>query len=246
MDSEWLWALIAIVAGMVLGSIAARLGRGLMGREKNPDVLQQNASALASMIFSVFLVIGLVTALGIIKPDALDQITDDAVSYLPRVLSAGIVVIIGNVLGTLAASATASAIGRAAGKAGEQIPMIIRFAILGFAAILASSQLGIDTTIINIAVAALLFSIGLSLAMLVGFGGQPVAHEIAAGRALRRILQPGDDIRSEGLAGTIQTVHSTAVEVEMDGESVLIPNSEIFNGRMAVTRRLEEEDQPLH
>jgi len=241
MNSEWLWALIAIVASMVLGSIIARVARGLMSRERNPEALQANASALASMVFSMFLVVGLVTALGITKPDALDQITNDAVSYLPRVLSAGIVVIVGNVLGTVAESAVAGAIGRQSSM-GQKIPSVVRFVILAFAVILASSQLGIDTTIVNIAVASVLFSLGLGMALIIGLGGRGVAEEIAAGRALRRVIGPGDELRSDDLTGTVLTVHSTAVEFEVAGESLLVPNSDIMSRTMGVTRTIEASE----
>jgi len=188
------------------------------------------------MAFSLCLVIGLMAALGIVKATALDKIIDDLVSYLPRAISAGIVLILGNIAGTLAGTAAAQAFGRAAGKAAGSVPRMVKSVIMGFAAILAAAQLGVDTTVVNIAVAALLFSLGLAAALLIGFGGRTVSSEIAAGRALRRVVAPGDMVRTDVLHGRVLTVHSTAIEMEVDGESMLIPNSEVLDSTLAISR----------
>lgn len=241
--NSWLLALIAIGASVVVGSILARTVRGVMASESRPTAMQQNAGAIGSIVFSLALVIGLIVALGFVKPDALDKITDDAVAYLPKALSAGIVVIMGNILATIASTAVAQAVSRSGASAVRTIPSIVKAAIVGFTVILAASQLGIDTTTINIAVAALLSSIGLALALLVGFGGRSVSREIAAGRALRRLIEPGDEIITPGFSGMVVTVHSTAVEVDIDGESMLHPNSDIFGSSISINRTIRPESE---
>lgn len=234
--NDWLLAVLAIVVAVVVGLFVSRIIRGVLGKETRPELMQQNAAAIGSIVFSLLLVVGLITALGFVKPAALDKITDDAVAYLPKALSAGIVVILGNILATIASTAALQAVARSGERAAQTIPTVVKAAIMGFTVILAASQLGIDTTTLNIAVAALLFSIGLSLAMLVGLGGRQVSGEIAAGRALRRMLEPGDEINSDALDGTVITVHSTAVEVETSDGSILVPNSQIVGSTMSITR----------
>lgn len=242
MDSNWIAAAIAIVAGVVLGSLASRFARRFSMKPNRPDALQQSASAIGSMAFSVMLVIGLMVALAIVRVEALDQITSDLVSYIPRIISAGIVLILGNLAGTLAGTAVAQAMGRAAGKAAGQVPSVVKGVILAFSVILASSQLGIDVTIVYIAVAALLFSLGLAASLLIGYGGRTVSAEIAAGRALKRVLAPGDAIRADDMNGVILTVHSTAVEMEVNGESLLVPNSELMDSTLSIQRAEPPED----
>lgn len=239
--NDWLGAIIAIAAAIVIGSVVSRVARGALGRDSNPEAVRQNAGAIASIIFSVILVIGLIVALGLVRPEALDQITDDAVAYLPRALAAGVVVIVGNILATIAAQAAAQAVARSGARAAHTIPAVIRGAIVGFALILAASQLGVDTTVINIAVSAMLFSVGLAMALLVGLGGHTVSSQIAAGRALRRMLEPGDiiDVRGDtALNGTVLTVHSTAVEIDVDGASMLVPNADLLEQHLTVTRSM--------
>jgi len=234
---NWVWAVLAIVGSMVVASLLARIVRAQLGGDSRPETMRQNASAIGSVVFSAILVVGLIVALGIVKPESLDKITDDAVAYLPRALSAGIVLIVGNILATIASTAVLRMVAQAGPAVARAIPNLVKWGILGFAVILAASQLGIDTTTINIAVAALLFSLGFSMTMLVGLGGQAVSREIAAGRAMRRVLEPGDQVMADAMTGTVITVHSTATEIaDGSGETMLYPNSVLLGSTLSVLR----------
>jgi small-conductance mechanosensitive channel len=235
--ADWIAALIAAFGGLLIGAIAARLVRMLLGRPNRPALLRQASGPLASLVFSVLLVAGLVTALGFVNDQALDDIPNDLVDYLPDALSALIVIIVGNIIATIAATTVEGALSRSSGRAREQLPRVVRIVVLSFAIILAAAQLGVDTTVINIAVAALLFSIGLGAALMIGFGSRPVAEEVAAGRALRRFLKPGDHIIVEGAAGEVLVIQSVGVEIRTtDGATVLVPNSQLLGTKLQIER----------
>ena len=120
------------------------------------------------------------------------------------------------------------------GRAGEKIPTVVKGVITAFAAILAASQLGIDTTVINIVVAGGIFGLALAFSLVVGMGSRPVATEIASGRAVRRMIAPGDLVRTPELSGTVVTLHPTAAELEIDGEFQLVPYTEL-HGPLTIT-----------
>lgn len=125
---------------------------------------------------------------------------------------------------------------RVPGSAARNIPNIARISILAFGGILAAAQLGVDTTIINIAVAALLFSIGLGAALMVGLGSRAVAGEVAAGRAVRRLLEPGDHVHVGGISGDVITIQSVALEVATEDGTVLVPHSHLLGNNISVRR----------
>ncbi|MDH3753772.1 MAG: mechanosensitive ion channel [Acidimicrobiia bacterium] len=239
--ADWIWALIAAFAGLIVGASVARVVRGAMAKPNRPRVVRQAAAPAASLVFSVLLVAGLMTALGFVNDEALDQIPEDLVDYLPNALSALIVLIIGNVVATLAATAVDGALSRAGGRAREQLPRVVRLVVLAFAGILAAAQLGVDTTIIDIGVAAVLFSLGLAAALMVGFGSRTVSSEIAAGRALRRVVHNGDHLTLDDISGTVVDVQSVMVELRTDeGRTVLVPNSDVLAGRVVIERAERE------
>lgn len=234
----WIWAVIAIVGGFVLGSIASRIVRGAMSKQRS---LEQFASAGSSMAFSIILVMGLLIALGFVQPEALNQLRDDTINYLPRAMSALIVVILGGVLGTIVSTAVRESMGRSMGRLGEKIPGVVKGLISAFAAILAASQLGIDTTVINIVVAAAVFGLAGAFALVVGFGSRPVATEIARGRALQRLIKAGDTVTGATVGGEVVALHPTAVELNVGGVRTMVPNTALTDGHFAVERATEED-----
>lgn len=237
---DWVWAGVAIVSGFVVGTAASKATKALF--EKRKGQIAEFASAGASLVFSLLLVAGLLVALGFVQPDSLSELRDDTISYLPRVLSALIVVILGGVVGTIASTAARESLGRSMGRMGEQIPQLIKAITTVFAVILAASQLGIDTTVINIVVAAVVAGLALAFALIVGFGSRPVATEIASGRALRRLVLPGDRIESSLVNGTVVAMHPTAVEVQEGGSTSLVPNTQLAVASFHIVRADSDSD----
>lgn len=236
--NDWFSAGIAGVAGVLVGAIAARVVRKLLERSTN-EAVSAAAAPFASLVFSASFILGLVVALGFVHPDSLDTIPDDLVDFVPRALAAAIVLIGGNVIATLTRSATQRALrGTGAERTG---PAVARWTILAFAFILAAAQLGVDTTIINIAAAALLFGAAATMALLVGLGGRQVAGEIAAGRAWRTSLVIGDrvqaaDVGGVAIDGIVVEIHPTAIELDVAGRSMLVPNSHLLDVVIERTR----------
>lgn len=237
--NEWISAAIAVGAGLIVGSVASRIVRNQMAKSKIA-ALRESASAIGGLVFSGFIIAGLLVALGFVSPDDLDQLPSDLIAFLPKAISAAIVAIAGNIAGTFAQTAVAKAVA-GSGAASRFAPAIVRFAILAAAMILAAAQLGVDTTVINIAVAALLFGIAASLALLTGLGGRHVAGEVAAGRVWRRSLEAGDRISATGVAGVdvdgiVVDVHPTAIEVRSGEATLFVPNSKLMETVVERTR----------
>jgi len=235
--NEWIAAAIAIAAGFVAGVFIAAVIRRTLSNERRPDVLNRMSDPIANLTFSLAVVIGLVVALGIVNSTALDTLPTDLVNYLPRLLIGFIVVIVGNAAAGLAAGAVGQALSRAGSGAQKLVPKIVRAAILVAALILAADQVGIDTTIITLAVAAVFFSAGAAGALMIGLGSREVSGELAAARALRQMLNEGDVLVIDGERGTVVHVHSTSTELEIvGGTRRLIPNSTIMGSTIEIER----------
>ncbi len=236
--TDWIFIAVAIVGGIVIGAIAARIVRSIVGAPSRPEPVRNAAGPLASLALSTCVVIGLILALGVLSPSALEQLPADLINFFPRVISAAIVVIVANVGASFAQAAIAPAIGRTPAKVQRQILSGVRLTILSLAVLLAVRQLGFDTTVINLAVAAIFFSLAGALMLLVSLGGRHVASEVASTRVLRRLVGPGDRIELDGIAGTVVGVHPTAVEivVEAGRHSVMVPSSRFVSETFRITR----------
>ena len=235
--NDWIWAGIVVVGGIIIAAAAGRIVSGVLSKPSRPEMVQQAAAPVGSLVFSIGLVAALMGALGFVNKPALEEIPDDLVNAIPDIMAALIVVILGNIAATLAAAGLEQALSRAPGQAKRQVPMLAKAVIMAFAIILAAAQLGIDTTIINITVAAILFSLGLAAALMVGLGSRQVSGEVAAGRALRRLVRSGDQVTVGEVSGKVLSVQSVAVELELtDGDVVLIPNSQLLEANITLDR----------
>ena len=242
--NEWVSAAIAVAAGIAIGTIASRIVLSVLNRSKVAAV-RESAAPLAGLALSAGAIVGLLVALGFVAPDQLEQLGDDAIAFLPKAISALIIVIGANVASTFAAAGVAKSLA-GTGAAARFAPMITKYAILGGGCIIAAGQTDVDTAVVNIAVAALLFGVAGALALLTGLGGRQVAGEIAAGRAWRRSLRSGDRIAAVvagsrrtpaepepggpmTVSGVVVEVHPTAVELDAAGVTVFVPNSRLLD-----------------
>ncbi len=245
--NPWIGAAIAMVAGVLVGTIASRIVSKVLAKSKI-EALRESAAPLAGLALSAGVIVGLLVALGFIAPDELEQLGNDAIAFLPKAIAALVIVIAANVASTFAAATVARSLA-GTGAAARFAPIITKFAILGGGAIIAAGQTGIDTVVVNIAVAAMLFGVALSLALLTGLGGRQVAGELAAGRAWRSSLQSGDRIRAvvsgagrgqdapAPIVGVVVDVLPTAVELDSAGTTVFVPNSRLLDS-------IVERDRP--
>ena len=241
------WILVAglLIGGILVGLLASRLLFRALAKETRPPALQGAAAPLSGLVLWAGVIAGLIGALGVISPDALDQMPKDLIAFLPRVLSAAIIVIMANVLSTFAMTAIGPALGRASAGMQRRVAMAVRGTIVGMAVLLAVAQLGIDTTVVNLGVAAIFFGLAASFTLLVGLGGREIAGEVAATRTLRRMLGIGDHIQTGDLSGTVVGVHPTAIEVETStGERVLVPSSSIAGERLVIERAAPPPQTP--
>ena len=60
---------------------------------------------------------------------------------------------------------------------------------------------------------------------------------------MRRLIEPGDAIASNGLSGRVLSLHPTAVEVEVDGQAMLVPYTSLAQAEMSITRQVDESNE---
>jgi hypothetical protein len=243
--NDWIQVAIAIGAGIVIGLIASRIVHAVVGGSSRPEPIQRAAGPLASLVLAIGIIGGLVTALGIIQPEAVDRLVDDTVSFIPKFLSAAIIVIAANVLSAFASTALSGAVGRLPIQTQRLAHTAVRATIVTLAVLLAVGQLGVNTDVLNLGVAAVFFGLAASLTLLVGMGGNNVAREVAATRAMRRLVKTDDIVAINGFRGSVVAIHPTAIElVDTGGETRLIPSSQLVHETITIERAPEPAAQP--
>lgn len=221
--TDWIVIGAAIVLAPLLGSIAAAVTKKILSRDSNPEAIQKSASPISGLVFSIFLVIGLVTVLTVFKPEVLDNLTNDLIDFIPKALVAAIILIGANVLSTFVITALSTATARMPMDVQQKTNMLVRGIIITMAALLAVGQIGIDTEVVNMFLAAILFCGSLSIALLIGLGGRKVATEVAVARSLKRQIAVGDELAVDEHSGTVTSIGPTHIELRNQQGSVRVP-----------------------
>lgn len=237
MNEHVLYAIIAVIGGVVVGTVGGGLTRRLFHQERRGHQLRVVAAPAAAFVFWVALAIGIAIGISLLAPDTLRPLPGQVLTYLPRILVAGLLVIVGYAAAAATAVVLSGGLARATGRTRREAALSLRIAIMTTVTLLALGQLGVDTTILTIAVAALLFGGAAAVALLIGLGGRDLAREVAAGRYLRRLVRPGDHIDAGDITGRISTLHPATTEVETDTASTLhVPHSLLLSGTIRVQR----------
>lgn len=235
MDERELSAIAAVLGGLLLGALIGSLTRKLVLRRERRTQVSGLAAPAGAFVFWVFLALGVAIAVSILSPAALDPVAEDALAYLPNVLIAVLLLIVGRALGSLLSSVFGASLARATGRTRREAAVALKTTIYVVTAVLVLGQLGVNTTLLTLLAAALLFGAASALALLVGLGGRGVASEVAAGRYLRRIVTVGAQIDADGITGTVVALHAATTEVSTGSDgTVHIPNTVLLASPLQV------------
>jgi Mechanosensitive ion channel len=234
---KWLFALAALVVGGVVGSIASASVRRILSQPRRPDRVKNLAPAAASVVLSGVLAAAVVTSLSFLDKTALDRLPVAIMNAVPRFLVALVFVLLGNAVASLVAGAASSAMVNATGKAQPRLIGLVRSITVGVFVLLAIAQIGVNTRVVDMAVAGIIGSTALSIALLTGLGGRSMASEIAAGRYVSRIVHAGDTIAGDGFAGVVTNVWGATTELrDANGGIVHVANSRLMAGNLRIER----------
>jgi Conserved TM helix len=226
-----------IVFGLFLAPLVGRIVRTSLSKPSR-SLREQTIAEPASRFLTTLLVTGsLIGALGVVSPSSLEPFPTKIIEFVPRLLIAVLFLIVGTTVATLVANGVGGAISRATGRPNPALVRIVRGAVVALVSILAVSQLGIDTTIVDTLTQATIFAAAGALALLSVFGGKTVASEVAAGRYVRRIVEPGDEIESALGIGRVVAIHGATIELDPgDGSTVHLPHAGLLSGALKIKR----------
>jgi small-conductance mechanosensitive channel len=190
-----------------------------LGYEHGPSRL------LGIVLFWGLMLTGVAGALSVLGLSSLETTMDQIVNLSGRALVALVILM----AGVLSAGWLAELVGREAESAGLRGSGGFRRAvfttIVAVTALLAASQLGLETYILVIIAVIVLGTAGLVAALALGQGLALLSGNIAAGRYVQDGTQVGDVISVDGIEGTVEELGYASITVRSeDGNLYRIPN----------------------
>lgn len=183
--------LVILIVGLIIASLVSKLVTSLLRRlgfdnlanrigltrfQQRMNVALDPAGVLGKIVYWFILLIFLIPATDSLGLPAVSNILNQLVAYIPNVFVAILVLF----LGTLAATFVADLVRGATASANIGNPnvfaAIARWAIIGFASLIALEQLQIAPALINELFAAVVGAAAIAFGLAFGLGGQDTAR----------------------------------------------------------------------
>src|SRR3954449_8944363 len=230
-------ALFLLVVGIIVARVLARLLRralrmaGLDSASERwgvADVLERAGLGRSlSHVLAVALRISLTVvvvfaALSLLGLQFLSQSLNEGVLFLPKVLAAMALVLIGVVL----AAFVRERVDRTATQWDLPIPLgaVFQMVVLAIFIITAAAQLTISIALLMVLVAILLAAAAAPFAIAFGLGGRDAARSLSAGRYVRAAFDEGQVIRVDDIRGRVERIEPSATVLRSGTETIRVPN----------------------
>lgn len=235
-----LTALGVFLVGYILAKIAAKVIRTVFDKFRINDLLERVGLTetlgklgiqgtpgllLSRLAYYLILALFIQSAAQSVGLVAVSGAISTIFSYLPNLLAAAIVMLVG----MLVAQFAGGAVTRSARDSGVEfapiLGRIVSTLILFVVGLMAVTQLRIDTEIIRSVVLIVLSGSVVGLALTFGLGSRDITRNLIAGFYARKIFAPGVKIKIHGQEGILAGISPVHALLEDGDTMVTIPNS---------------------
>ncbi len=178
------WIIAKLVQAVVSSSLAfvhldmAADRSGLTDFLRKGEIKGKVSGLVGRLIYWLVMLIVLVTAVNALGLTEASQLLDKIFMYLPNVVAAIFVIILGTFLAAVVSAIVLTAAANAGMKYAHVLADISRYAIIVFAGVIALDQLGIATTLLISAFSIIVAGIALAFAIAVGMGAKNSAQTV--------------------------------------------------------------------
>ena len=228
--ARWFGSLIAVVTEKI-GLQTAAEKSGLAKSMHDVGIRRAVPAIVGGIVFWLLMSVFLMAAFNILGLQSVSNAMGEVVNYIPRLLVATVVVVIGLLAATFLRGVVATSADRVGLSYAEYLAGGCYWVLSILTFIAAFNQPGIQFALLEKLI--LIGSAGLAagFALAFGLGGRDVMAGILAGYYVRQRLQAGDQVSVAGFEGTVREVGPVATIVETK-ENGLVSRHSIPNSRM--------------
>lgn len=232
--------LILVIVALVVAKLVEKTIRSMLIRVKFDDVLAragidkslQRIGLRQSLNFVVpriiyFLLLLLFAQTGAegLGLHAIAGAISAFMAYLPNVIAAFLLLLIGSAAGSFLGNSVAEAARNAGIDYGTSLGSMVSGFVLFVVGIMALAQLKINTDIIRIVTMCVLAGLALAFGLSFGLGTRDVTRNIIAGFYARKLFRAGDPMVVRGERGILKAITPTQTLIEVEDETVAIANA---------------------
>jgi small-conductance mechanosensitive channel len=229
--ARWVAGLVAVVSEKI-GLQTAAEKSGLAKSMHDVGIRRPVPGIVGGIVFWLLMCVFVMAAFNILGLESVSDAMGEVVNYIPRLLVATVVVVVGLLAATFIRGVVATSADRVGLSYAEYLAGGCYWVLSILTFIAAFNQLGIQFALLEKLI--LIGSAGLAagFALAFGLGGRDVMAGILSGYYVRQRLQAGDTVSVAGFEGTVREVGPVATVIETRDGGVVsrhsIPNSRML------------------
>jgi len=183
----------------------------------------------------ILLLVFIIAAADIVKLTVISTEIANLLRYIPQLLSAIVIFMIGLYGAKLIKKALVSIFKSMNFGGSKLVSSIVFYLIIIFVTITALNQAGIDTSIITNNFTLILGAFLLAFAIAFGLGSRAIVADLLKTFYARKNYAVGDRIKMKNAEGTIESIDSIFVTLKTENGKLIIPIREIVENRIEIS-----------
>jgi len=202
----------------------------------NLGVKSTPSELIGGLLHVFFVLIIIVAASETLGFERLSDILDAFVLYLPKLLGALIITLLGLFIAKTGKSKVETSFDNLGVEYGSSVGRVLQILVLAITFSLVIGQLELETELLNTVFTVLIASLGVALALALGLGTKSIANSIVSGIYAREQLMPGDEVEFEGFIGNVIAVSTVNTLLEnKEGKRLSVPNQDLLTHKFMTT-----------
>ena len=234
-----LTGLVVLVALVLTAKIVERLLRTLLVRVRFDSLLKQAGLdkllqrvgirqslnlVLPRLAYFLLLFLFARTAADAFGLTAISEAIASMFAYLPNVIAAVLLVVVGSSVSQFAGRTVAQAAEESGIEFARSLGSLVSGLILFIVAVMAIGQLRFDTDMVRIVTLCTLSGLALAFGLSFGLGTRDITRNVIAGFYARKIFRPGDPLEIRGHRGVLKAITATQTLIEQETGIVVVAN----------------------
>jgi hypothetical protein len=192
-------------------------------------IRQQLTLLLPRLVYFLVLLLLAKTAVDALGLIAISNAIGAFFSYLPNIVAALLLLILGSTVGQFAGQTVAQSAESSGIEFAPALGRLVSGLILFVSAMMAIAQLKIDTEIVRIVTSFILGGAALGFGLSFGLGTRDIIRNVAAGFYARKILVVGRPVELASQQGVLKAITATHLVLEAGGQETAIANATMLD-----------------
>jgi small-conductance mechanosensitive channel len=241
-------AIIVLVAGYFIAKLVARAvtmlceragmqraaeRSGLWESMTHMNIKRNVPAIVGTIVFWGLMLVFLMASFNILKITSVSDSISQVVAYIPNVLVATVMVVVGLLVAGFLRGVIATSADRVGISYADHLANGCYYIMALMVFMAAFDQLHIHFELLNYAILIVFGGLALGFGLALGLGGRDTMAGILAGYYVRQRLQAGDRVSVGHLEGTVREVGPVATVIETEEHGMLnrhsVPNSKMLN-----------------